>query len=286
MVMGTTEADDGHILAMVGGRDFFGEREDAKFNLASGSGRQAGSSMKPIGLAAALQSGIPVTSGWEAPSSIVIQNPPVCGSRWGVRGGAGGARVTLVRATRSSLNTVYAQLIERIRPPAFVEMAEDLGIGEDRIDPVCAAILGSENVNMVEMATVYSTIKRSGVRVDPVIVTRVVNPDGTLRFEHTPTRTTALSSSVAHQMSWVMEGVITGGTGWRAKLEGDRPAAGKTGTAQNNADATFIGYTAQRTTAVWVGFPEEQIPMRGLFQGGNVQGGTYPALIWKAIMDR
>jgi membrane peptidoglycan carboxypeptidase len=92
---------------------------------------------------------------------------------------------------------------------------------------------------------------------------------------------------VAHQLTWVLEGVVSGGTGTRAQLADGRTAAGKTGTTQNNVDATFVGYTPQRTTAVWVGFPTEgQIPMTNYFNGGSVQGGTFPALIWKAVMDQ
>ncbi|MCQ3807613.1 MAG: transglycosylase domain-containing protein [Acidimicrobiaceae bacterium] len=285
VVMGTTPSDDGHILAMFGGRDFFGERDDAKFNLASGSGRQAGSAMKPIGLAAAVQGGIPVTSVWEAPSEIEIDNFPVCGAPWEVKGGAGDASVTLIRATRSSINTVYAQLIERIGPPSFVQMAERLGVGVGRIAPVCAAVLGTENVNMVELSTVFSTFKRSGVRVDPIIVTHITNPDGTLLYEASPNPAPVLSASVANQISWVLTGTIVNGTGTRAQLDGGRTAAGKTGTSQNNADATFVGYTAQRTAAVWVGYPVGQVPMTNEFGGREVAGGTFPALIWKEVMD-
>lgn len=288
VTLGTTAADDGHVLAMVGGRDFFGEGDFAKLNLATGEGRQAGSSMKPIALAAALQTGIPVTSVWDAPSRLTIEEPAICGGRWNIRGGTGGS-TSLVRATRSSLNTVYAQLMVAIRPETFIEWAERLGIGEDRIDPVCAAVLGSENVNMLEMATVFSTFSRSGTRVDPVLVTRIVNPDGTLLYEHSPSPTPVLSQSVAHQLTWVLEGVISGGTGTRAQLADGRPAAGKTGTTQRNVDATFVGYTAQRTTAVWVGFPQgtdSQYEMTDYFNGARVQGGTFPALIWKAIMDQ
>ncbi len=286
VVMGTTPGDDGHILAMFGGRDFFGDRDDAKFNLASGSGRQAGSAMKPIGLAAAVQSGIPVTSVWEAPSEIEIDNGPVCGEPWEVKGGSGDESITLIRATRSSINTVFAQLIERIRPPSFVQMAERLGFGAGRIAPVCAAVLGTENVNTVELATAYSTFKRSGVRIDPIMVTRITNPDGTLLFESVPRPAPVLSASAANQITWVLEGAITQGTGRRAQLDGGRIAAGKTGTSQNSADATFIGYTPQRTAAVWVGYPVGQIPMSSEFQGRPVSGGTYPALIWKEIMDQ
>ena len=285
VVMGTTPSDDGHILAMFGGRDFFGNREDAKFNLASGSGRQAGSAMKPIGLAAAVQGGIPVTSVWEAPSEIEIDNSRVCGEPWEVEGGAGDESITLIEATRNSVNTVYAQLIERIRPPTFVQMAEKLGFGVGRIAPVCAAVLGTENVNMVELSTAFSTFKRSGVRVDPIIVTHITNPDGTLLYEASPNPAPVLSASVANQISWVLTGAVTSGTGTRARLDGGRTAAGKTGTSQNNADATFVGYTAQRTAAVWVGYPVGQVPMSYEFGGRPVAGGTFPALIFKEIMD-
>lgn len=285
VTLGTTAADDGHILAMVGGRDFFSDSDDAKVNLASGTGRQAGSSMKPIAIAAALQRGTAITSLWPAPGRLELNEPAICGSRWNVRGGSGGS-VSLVRATRSSLNTVFAQLMVSLRPEVYVDWAEKLGIGEGRLEPVCAAVLGSENVNMVEMATVFSTFSRSGRRIDPVMVTEIVEPTGRLLYNHQATAIPVLNSDVAHQLTWVLEGVITGGTGTRARLADGRPAAGKTGTAQNNADATFVGYTAQRTTAVWVGFPVGQIPMRDYFRGGRVEGGTFPALIWKGIMDQ
>ncbi|MFQ5556722.1 MAG: transglycosylase domain-containing protein [Acidimicrobiales bacterium] len=282
VVMGVGGDEDGHILAMVGGRDFFGSDDDAKFNLASGKGRQAGSSMKPIGLAAALQLGFSVTETYNAPPFIEIERPNVCGPRWRVRGGAGDAVVTLVRATRSSLNSVFAQLMVDLGPPRFVEMAEDLGIGEGRIAPVCAAILGTEDVNMVEMATVYSTFARSGLRVDPVMVTEIRKQDGTALYEHRTDPVRVLDVSVANQLAWVLSGVITGGTGTAANF--GRPAAGKTGTAQNFADATFMGFTPQRATAVWVGFPDAQIPMVPPATSERVFGGTFPARIWREIM--
>jgi penicillin-binding protein 1A len=282
VVMGVTAEDDGHILAMVGGRDFFGSEEDSKFNLASDKGRQAGSSMKPIGLATALQIGFSVTETYKAPNFIEIERPNVCGPTWRVRGGAGDSEVTLVRATRSSLNSVFAQLMVDIGPAQFVSMAEDLGIGKDRIAPVCAAILGTEDVNMVEMATVYATFARRGVRVDPVMVTRINNQDGTTLYQDRKDTVAVLDRSVADQLSWVLSGVISGGTGTNADF--GRPAAGKTGTAQNFADATFMGYTPQRATAVWVGFPEAQIPMVPPTTEIRVFGGTYPAAIWREIM--
>lgn len=288
VTMGVGGDSEGHILAMVGGRDFFGDDPDAKFNLSSGKGRQAGSAMKPIALAAALQQGRLVTDSYEAPDEIEIDRRDVCGPVvWKVRGGRGSTpeepvELSLVRATRGSINTIYAQLMLDIRPPSFVRMAESLGIGVDRIAEVCAAVLGTEDVNMVEMATVFSTFARSGLRVDPVMVTRIRRPDGTSLYDHVSSAAPVIERSVADQITWVLSGVISRGTGTAAQF--GRPAAGKTGTAQNFADAAFIGYTPQRTTAVWVGFPEAQIPMVPPTTDIRVFGGTYPARIWREIM--
>ena len=288
VTMGVGGDVDGHILAMVGGRDFFGGAPDAKFNLASGKGRQAGSAMKPIGLAVALEAGFSMTETYDAPNELVIDRPDICGPViWKVRGGRGSTpeepvEIPLVRATRSSVNTVYAQLMMDIGPPRFVGMAENLGVGQDRLAPVCAAILGTEDVNMVEMSTVYATFSRSGLRVDPVMVTTIRNLDGTSLYRHRSEPRRVLDRSVADQIAWVLAGAISGGTGTEAQF--GRPAAGKTGTAQNFADATFMGFTPQRATAVWVGFPKAQIPMVPPATDIRVYGGTYPARIWREIM--
>ena len=286
-VLGVGGAEDGHILAMVGGRDFFGEDEDAKFNLASGKGRQAGSAMKPIALATALTRGYSVTESYDAPDKLEIDRPDVCGPVWTIRGGLGSVpeepvEANLVAATRRSINTVYAQLMVDIRPANFVTMAERLGLAPSRIAPVCAAVLGTEDVNTVELATVFSTFARSGRQADPLMVTSIIEPDGTALYRHVTDVVPVLDPSLSNQITWVLQGAITEGTGRRAAI--DRPAAGKTGTAQNYADATFAGYTPQRAAAVWVGFPDAQIPMVPPTTDIRVSGGTYPAQIWREIM--
>ena len=286
-VLGVGGAEEGHVLAMVGGRDFFGDDTDAKFNLASGKGRQAGSAMKPVALATALTSGFSVTKTYDAPDELEIDRPDVCGPVWTIRGGLGSepeapVDSTLVEAMRRSINTVYAQLMVDVRPANFVTMAERLGLEPGRIAPVCAGVLGTEDVNTVELATMFSTFARSGRRADPTMVTSIIQPDGTALFRHRTDDVPVLDPSVANQITWVLEGVITVGTGHRAAI--DRPAAGKTGTAQNYADATFVGYTPQRAAAVWVGFPDAQIPMEPPTTDIRVTGGTYPAQIWREIM--
>ncbi len=286
-VLGVGGAEEGHMLAMVGGRDFFGDDDDAKFNLASGKGRQAGSAMKPIALATALTRGFTVTKSYNAPDELEIDRPDVCGPLWTIRGGLGSepeepVDANLIQATQRSINTVYAQLMVDIRPANFVTMAERLGLEASRIAPVCAGVLGTEDVNTVELATMFSTFARSGRRTEPVLVTSIIEPDGTALFRHVTDIVPVLDSAVANQITWVLQGAITSGTGHRAVI--DRPAAGKTGTAQNYADATFVGYTPQRAAAVWVGFPVAQIPMVPPTTDIRVSGGTYPAQIWREIM--
>ena len=286
-VLGVGGTAEGHVLAMVGGRDFFGDDTDAKFNLASGKGRQAGSAMKPIALATALTRGFTVAKTYDAPDELEIDRPDVCGPVWSIRGGLGSepeapVESNLVEAMRRSINTVYAQLMVDVRPANFVTVAERLGLDPGSIAPVCAGVLGTEDVNTVELATMFSTFARSGRQADPVLVTSVIQPGGTALYRHVTDDVFVLDPAVANQITWVLQGVITEGTGRRAAI--DRPAAGKTGTAQNYADATFVGYTPQRAAAVWVGFPDAQIPMEPPTTDIRVTGGTYPAQIWREIM--
>ncbi|MBQ91375.1 MAG: hypothetical protein CL441_08210 [Acidimicrobiaceae bacterium] len=294
------DPQNGHILAMVGGRDFFGEDEDAKVNLAVGNGRQAGSSMKPVGLAAAMEAGWRVTASYAAPNEIEFDIPGATeeNSVWHVRGGATGYDLpevpegeeppepewmTLVEATRRSINTIYAQLSMTMGAERVVNMGRRLGI-ESPIEEVNSNILGTSDVTLLDMTTAYGTFANRGVHNPPSYVTRVVNADGTTLWRWTREQTPVLQPRLTDQLTWVLEGVMTAGTGHRAKLD-DRTSAGKTGTTQNYADAMFMGYTPQRAAGVWVGFPEGQIPMVPPTTDRKVFGGTYPAMIWKDVME-
>jgi len=276
----TMDPSNGNVLAMVGGKDFFGPSAYAKVNLADGDGRQTGSSAKPIGLAAALSAGWELTKTYPAPKSIEL---PIPGLKepWKVKGGGDDSDVTLITATEQSYNTVYAQLILELGPDKFVDMAKRLGITH-KIEPVHAAILGTENMTMLDMATAYGTFAGRGIRHDPVFVTKITNQNGTTLYEHAYKQTKAIEARVADQMNFVLQGVVTGGTGAAAAI--GRPVAGKTGSAENNADATFIGYTPNRVTAVWVGFPEGQVPMIPPRTPIVVFGSTYPARIFQKVM--
>jgi penicillin-binding protein 1A len=206
---------------------------------------------------------------------------------WKVKGGASGGDdetpldVGLIQATEQSYNTVYAQLILELGPQKFADMAAKLGVTHP-IAPVPAAVLGTENITMLEMATVFGTFASRGVRRDPVFVTKILRPDGTSLYEHNYTQTKAIEATIADQINFVLAGVVSQGTGTAAAI--GRPVAGKTGSAENNADATFVGYTPNRVTAVWVGFPEGQVPMEPPRTPITVFGGTYPARIFAKVM--
>ena len=161
-------------------------------------------------------------------------------------------------------------------------MAERLGVASS-LQPVLAAVLGSEDVTVLDMAAAYSTIARRGIYIRPTMVTRVTRLDGTVLYEHEPHSTRVLNSRIADELTDVMVEVVESGTGRRAQLE-DRSVAGKTGTAENFVDAGFTGYTPQYTTAVWVGFPDAQIPMEPPTTERDVTGGSYPAEIFRIVM--
>ena len=276
--------DTGHVEGMVGGRDFFGDSSSARFNLATQGGRQAGSGFKPFVLASALEQGIQMSALYPAPSKIEL---PIPGSEeaWEVSNFSatgGGGLITLREALVRSINTVFAQLMEDVTPTAGVAMAQRLGV-KSPLQPVLAAVLGSEDVTVLDMAAAYSTFARRGIYVPPTMVSRVTRLDGTVLFEHEPNSTRVLNSRIADELTDVMTEVVAAGTGGRAALE-DRPVAGKTGTAENFVDAGFTGYTPQYTTAVWVGFPDAQIPMEPPTTERDVTGGSYPAEIFQLVM--
>ena len=176
---------------------------------------------------------------------------------------------------------MYAQLVTQIGAQLFVDVAHDLGISSD-IAAVPAAALGTEDVTVLELTNVYATLANQGVKNEPVFVTRILDKDGQLLYQHRPEPTLAIQPSTANQVSWILEKVVASGTGTDAQI--GRPAAGKTGTAQNFADATFAGYTPQFAASVWVGYPEGQIPMVPPLTSERVFGGTFPARIWSELM--
>jgi penicillin-binding protein 1A len=281
------EPGTGYVRAMVGGRDFFGTSPIAKLNLATQGLRQSGSAFKPLVLATALTQGIDPLTRISAPACITIPMENAEPWRPCNYGGGGGGTVTIAEGTVRSYNTLYAQLMMRVGPKVATEAANRYGI-RTPLEPVPSAVLGSNVVSAMDMASAYSTFANRGIRVSPVLVTRITRTDGTVLFNHEHTQTKVLEAGIVDTLTSILEQVIERGTGTRAKL--DRPAAGKTGTADDNKDAWFAGYTPELATAVWVGFPQlgadqQLVPMRPPNTPFAVTGGSYPAEIWQHFMS-
>lgn len=269
----------GHVLAMIGGRDY----STSQVNLATGSkgggtGRQPGSAFKPFVLAAAIEDGI-------VPSTLYPSANPViqgCGpTPWRPRNseGAGGGPISLENALIHSVNAVYARLGVDVGPSRVARTAQRIGVSFSKLDAVCPIALGSEEVSPLEMASAFGTFANNGVNAAP---TPIANIRGLPSYSPGPRLSRAIDPGTAYLVTDVLVKVITEGTGIRAQL--NRPAAGKTGTSQDNIDAWFVGYTPDLVTAVWVGYPHGRVPMTNV-HGTKVFGGTFPAMIWQAFME-
>ena len=274
----------GFVKALVGGRDFFGTEPEAKFDLATQGLRQTGSSFKPIVLAEALAQGISPDKVYEAPPTLTFpmpdgQEPWVVGNYEG----EGGPPENLVDATVHSVNTVYAQLIHEVGPQKAIDMAHNLGIAGS-LQPYPSAVLGSNEVSVLDMASAYSTFAADGMHADPVFVTEITRADGSVLYRRPSTLRRAIPTAVARGVTGILSQVVQRGTGAAAGL-GARPVAGKTGTANEWRDAWFVGYTPELVTAVWVGFPERLRSMVPPATPIRVTGGSWPAQIWHRVME-
>lgn len=277
------DPDNGFVRALVGGRDFFGSAPEAKFDLATQGRRQSGSAFKPFVLAAALAEGVSADRVFEAPGSLTVPlpegQPP-----WTVENyeGSGGPPASLLNATVHSVNTVYAQLILEVGPQRAVALARELGI-RSPLRPFPSAVLGTNEVTVLDMASAYSTFAADGMHSEPVLVTEITRADGSVLYRRPSTRRRALPADIARRVNTALAEVVTRGTGARAGF--GRPAAGKTGTAQQWRDAWFVGYTPDLVTAVWVGFPDRLRPMVPPATPVRVTGGSWPAEIWRRMME-
>ena len=207
---------------MVGGRDFFSASPIAKLNLATQGPRQAGSSFKPFVLAAALTQGIDPLTRISAPSCLTIPMENAEPYRPCNYGGGGGGTVTIAEGTVRSYNTLYVQLMQRVGPKAAMEMATRMGI-RTPLRPVLSAVLGSNEVTAMDMAGAYSTFANRGIRVSPVLVTRITRADGTVLFNHEHRQTKVLEAGIVDTVTSILEQVDPAGHGHPGEA---RPARG------------------------------------------------------------
>ena len=263
----------GHILAMVGGRG-----QDS-FNRASMAVRQPGSAFKPFVYLTALQHDM-------TPDTTMDDQPVTYGS-WSPKNtdGSYSGTMALSDALAHSVNTIAVQLADKVGTKNIIANAKKMGITTlDAKDDNLAMALGglTKGVTPLEMASAYGTFANKGVHVKPTAIVKILDRNGNVledasTLEKEETKTRVMSEREAYEMTTMLEGVIDHGTGTAAAI--GRPAAGKTGTTDDNKDAWFVGYTPDIVTAVWIGDDT------GSHSLGEIYGGTIPAEIWKDYMS-
>lgn len=307
----TLDTTSGAVRAMVGGKGF--DARDDAINMALVP-RQTGSSIKLFILAAALQAGavpqdiIDGIRGCSLPIPDDTKAPPFV-----ITGGEAGSITTLATQTRLSINCAFARLSQIVGLNRVVDttyrMAHSMylyqGQPEDERDPVhpyASFATGANTMAPLDMASGMQTIVNQGLHKDPYYVDSIDRADRSRLYTHEDPGTQVLDPGVALTAVDMMKGVLRSGTAQRALRNFPFPAAGKTGTQDDNTNAWFVGGTPALTTAVWVGDPDAYTPMVcGKFINGkrtctipewnkidgytSIVGGSYPARIWGAMMQ-
>jgi penicillin-binding protein 1A len=204
-------------------------------------------------------------------------------------GGASYGNLTIREATKKSVNTVYVQLLEDLGVQKTMDFARRLGNGKAIYDPKrngLSVALGAVEATPIDMALSYGVWANRGLRADPTPIVRILDSKQHVIEDNTKPKTTrVMREELADTMNEILQGPLSPG-GTAAGRGIDRPAAGKTGTTNNNTNAWFVGYTPQLSTAVWMGHSDGLYAMGPVKGVRAVTGGTWPARTWQAYMKR
>ncbi len=247
------DPNTGYIKAMVGGRDFYADSENAQVNAATTSAKQTGSTFKMFTLVAAINAGM-------NPNILLNCNSPIqVNNSWKVQnyGNTSYGTISLATATAISSNTGFVQVGMAIGVDQVIETAKSMGIDSD-LEPYGSTILGSNTTSPLEMAEAYATLASGGLHRDAVAIYKIEDRNGNVVYEHKDNPTRVLDESVAKAATEVLETVLTSSQGTANlmynTLSINQPVAGKTGTTDNLDNLWFCGYTPQISVAVWTGY--------------------------------
>ncbi|MFV1963286.1 MAG: PASTA domain-containing protein, partial [Acidimicrobiia bacterium] len=263
--------------------------------------RNPGSAFKPFALVTLLEQGYTLGGQWSGESPIQIQCEFPCspnGSNiWTVKNaGASKGVMTLEAATYGSVNAVYAQVSQAAGPENIVDMARRMGVTESALNPVLSIVLGSSAVSTLEMASAFSNFATNGMHHNDYIISKIVDREGTVIYEHEAETTQVADPAIFAAARRALVQVPRIGTAakpfrdfpYGSFEDGSPRIGGKTGTHQSYLDAWYVGFTPEYSTAVWVGYEAEQIPLENIVANGQtyrrVFGSSIPAPIWGEFM--
>jgi penicillin-binding protein 1A len=261
---------DGAVRGLTGGIDY----GESQFNRATHAKRQPGSSFKVYVYATALENGF-------EPNTTVRDASRSCG-RWHPQNYSGshgsGGRMPMWMALARSLNTTAAELSFKVGREKVIELTKRLGI--EGIRKSCSMALGDYGIPPIQHAGGIATFANGGKLAKPYAILDLVNSRGDLiysRERDEPEAPQVVKREVAEKMNWMLNKVVTDGTGKRAQLDFTH-VAGKTGTSTGPKDVWFVGFTGKYVGVVWLG-RDNNTPMSG------TTGGGFAAPIWHSFMQ-
>lgn len=269
----------GAVRAMVGGFDF----EKSKFNRAVQAHRQTGSIFKAIVYSAAVES-----LGWspdtlivDAPISFSTPGSPVWTPHNYDMRFAG--TITVQQAVEGSRNIPAIKALQAIGVERGIEYAKKLGL-KDELPPYLPIAIGAGEATLEEMVAAFGTIANEGLRMTPMLITKITDNEGNVLEEKLPEAHDALRPETAAVMANILRGVVERGTATRARALG-RPLCGKTGTTDNWSDTWFVGFEREMVAGVWSGFDDKR---KSLGRGQDGARTSLPIFIdfWKEAMHQ
>lgn len=256
-----------HVKAWVGGRDY----EIDKYDHVAVARRQAGSTFKPFLYTAAIDNGY--SPYYRLLDDSVTIELPGAQEPWKPKNSHGSyskRMITLREALANSINVVAARLVDEVGSDQVANYAELMGI-KSPLERVHSIVLGTSDVQLLEMSNAYATIASGGFYADPMMITRIMDRSGNILADFTTNREEVLSEETAFTMIDMMRGVVDNGTGVRIRNQfGIRSdVAAKTGTTQGGADGWFIMMHPQLVTGAWVGFNDSRVRFRPWWGEGS-----------------
>ena len=253
----------GHVKAYVGGPNY----KYFKYDMVSTGKRQIGSTIKPYLYTLAMEEGMtPCNELIHQPITLITET----GEEWTPRnpGHTAGEMVTIKWGLQRSSNWVTAYIMSQFSPYAFARMLHSFGL-KTAADPVVSLALGPNDASVSEMVSAYSSFINKGIRVEPVLVTRIEDSHGNELATFVPSMSEIFSESTSYKMLNMLTAVVDGGTGnrlrWRYNIKG--AMGGKTGTTNNNSDGWFMSFTPDLVVGCWVGGEERAIHFDNMAEG-------------------